>query len=100
MAAIGCLEVEQLHAESAPGQFEIVTGHKDAMEVSLLAVLPMRRTAGPPDCANETSIVTALIGLHTGRQRTALRSSDLLWPHKVMLTSDQGASTHWTSSKG
>lgn len=100
MAAIGCLEVEQLHAESAPGQFEIVTGHKDALEVSLLAVLPMRRTAGPPDRANKMSIVTALMRLHSRRQCTALRGSDLLWPHKVMLTSDQGASTRWTSSKG
>ena len=95
MAAIGCLEVEQLHAESAPGQFEIVTGHKDALEVSLLAVLSMQRTAGPPDRANEISRVTALMRLHSRRQRTAL-----LWPGKVMLTSDPGASTHWTSSKG
>ena len=33
VAAIGPLEVEQLHAESAPGQFEIVTTHKEALEV-------------------------------------------------------------------
>ena len=45
VAAIGHLEVEQLHAESAPGQFEIVTAHKDALEVSLLALLSMQCTA-------------------------------------------------------
>ena len=86
MAAIGCLEVEQLHAESAPGQFEIVTGHKDALEVSLRA--------------SKILFVTALMGLHSGRQRTALHGSDLLWPPRVLLIPEQGASTHWIISKG
>ena len=36
VAALDPLNVEQLHAESAPGQFEIVTGHKEAMEVTTL----------------------------------------------------------------
>lgn len=93
VAAIGWLEVEQLHAESGPGQFEIVTGHKDAMEVRLLAVLPMQRTAEQPDCATETSMMTALIGPHQGRQHIALHSSDLLRPHKVLLISGWGPST-------
>ena len=36
VAAVDPLNVEQLHAESGPGQFEIVTGHKEAMEVTIL----------------------------------------------------------------
>ncbi|CAL5223477.1 g6000 [Coccomyxa viridis] len=34
VAAVDPLNVEQLHAESGPGQFEIVTGHKEAMEAT------------------------------------------------------------------
>ena len=36
VGALDPLNVEQLHAESAPGQYEIVTGHKEAMEVTVL----------------------------------------------------------------
>lgn len=39
VAAVDPLNVEQLHAESGPGQFEIVTGHKEAMEVTILLKL-------------------------------------------------------------
>ena len=82
VAAIGCLEVEQLHAESGPGQFEIVTGHKDALEVSLPAGLPIQRTAERPDSPSETSMITTLKRPHQGRQRIALHRSNLLRPHK------------------
>ena len=39
VAALDPLNVEQLHTESAPGQFEIVTGHRDALEVCLIGQL-------------------------------------------------------------
>lgn len=41
-AAVDPLNVEQLHAESAPGQFEIVTGHKEALEVPALPSLTFK----------------------------------------------------------
>lgn len=46
------LPVEQLHAESAPGQFEIVTTHDDALQVRPLPSMTSSIPAMIPNVLN------------------------------------------------